>query len=108
MRAAPRDKCMQLAQALIVSKGAPPATYPIALALLLLLPGSVDKTADWSTVIDFAAGVPKKFRDEPEIQEIREFAAAYAGSNLQAIAALDTLIKTEGPTPERLGLRGGR
>jgi hypothetical protein len=108
VRAAPRDKRMRLAQALIASEGAPPATYPIALALLLLLRDSVDKTADWNTVIDFVAGLPKKFRDEPEIQEIREFAAAYAGNNLQAIAALDTLIKTAGPTPERLGLMGGR
>jgi hypothetical protein len=108
VRAAPRDKRMQLAQALIASEGTPPATYPIALALLLLLRDSVDKTADWSTVIDFVAGLPKKFGDEPEIQEIREFAVACAGNNLQAIAALDTLIKTAGPTPERLGLMGGR
>ena len=107
-RAAPRDKRMQTAQALIASEGTPPATYPIALALLLLLRDSVDKSADWNTVIDFVASLPKKFRDEPEIQEIREFAAAYAGNNLQAIAALDTLIKTVGPTPERLGLMGGR
>jgi len=108
VRAAPRDKRMQTAQALIASEGTPPATYPIALALLLLLRDSVDKSADWNTVIDFVASLPKKFRDEPEIQEIREFAAAYAGNNLQAIAALDTLIKTVGPTPERLGLMGGR
>ena len=35
-------------------------------------------------------------------------AVARAGNNLQAIAALDTLIKTMGATPERLGLMGGR
>jgi hypothetical protein len=108
VRAAPRDKRMQLAQALITSEATPPATYPIALALLLLLRDSVDKTVDWNTVIDFVAGLPKRFRDEPEIQEIRQFAAACAGNNLQAIAALDTLIKTMGATPERLGLMGGR
>lgn len=108
VRAAPHAERMQRAQALIASEGTPPATYPIALALLLLLRDSVDKTTDWSCVLDFAAGLPKKFKDVPEIQEIREFAAAYAGNNLQAIAALETLIKTVGPTPERLGLMAGR
>ncbi|WP_128970387.1 tetratricopeptide repeat-containing protein [Bradyrhizobium tropiciagri] len=108
VRAAPHAERMQRAQALIASEGTPPATYPIALALLLLLRDSVDKTTDWSCVLDFAAGLPKKFKDVPEIQEIREFAAAYAGNNLQAIAALETLIRTAGPTPERLGLMGGR
>ncbi|UGX92340.1 hypothetical protein G6321_00042610 [Bradyrhizobium barranii subsp. barranii] len=44
-----------------------PATYPIALALLLLLRDSVEKTTDWHTVIDFAAGLLKKFRNEREI-----------------------------------------
>ncbi|MES5483835.1 hypothetical protein QMZ05_13860 [Bradyrhizobium sp. INPA03-11B] len=108
VRAAPHAERMQRAQALIASEGMPPATYPIALALLLLLRDSVDKTTDWSCVLDFAAGLPNKFKDVPEIQEIREFAAAYAGNNLQAIAALETLIRTAGPTPERLGLMGGR
>ncbi|TWB94863.1 uncharacterized protein DUF4071 [Bradyrhizobium macuxiense] len=108
VRAAPHTERMQRAQALIASEGTPPATYPIALALLLLLRDSVDKTTDWNNVLDFAAGLPNKFKDVPEIQEIREFAAAYAGNNLQAIAALETLIRTAGPTPERLGLMGGR
>ena len=31
-----------------------------------------------------------------------------SGNHFQAIAELDTLIKTLGPTPERLGLMGGR
>ena len=88
VRAAPRDKRMLLAQALIASEGTPPATYPIALALLLLLRDSVDKTADWNTVIDFVAGLPKKFGDEPEIEEIREFAVAYAGNNLKPLPRL--------------------
>ncbi|WP_143278095.1 TRAFs-binding domain-containing protein [Bradyrhizobium sp. UFLA03-84] len=108
VRAAPHAERMQRAQALIARDGRPPATYPIALALLLLLRDSVDKTTDWNSVLDFAAGLPAKFKDVPEIQEIREFAAAYAGNNLQAIAALETLIRRAGPTPERLGLMGGR
>jgi hypothetical protein len=108
VRAAPAHKRMQLAQALVASEGAPPATYPIALALLLLLRDSVDKPADWNAVRDFVGGLPNKFADEPEIQEIRAFAAAQVGNDLPAIAELDTLIKMVGPTPERLGLMGGR
>jgi hypothetical protein len=108
VRAAPSHKRMQLAQALVASEGAPPATYPIALALLLLLRDSINNAVDWNIVLGFVSGLPRKFADEPEIQEIRAFAAAQAGNDLQAIAELDTLIEMAGPTPERLGLMGGR
>jgi hypothetical protein len=108
VRAAPPEKRMQLAQALVASEGTPPATYPIALALLLLLRDSVQKTADWNAVLAFVQGLPQRFADQPEIQEIRAFAAAQTGNDLQAIAELETLIGIVGPTPERLGLIGGR
>ena len=81
VRAAPPRERMQLAQALVASEGTPPATYPIALALLLLLRDSVNKQADWNAMLDFVSGLPKKFADEPEIQEIRAFAAAQAGND---------------------------
>ena len=87
VRAAAANKRMQLAQELVASEGTPPATYPIALALLLLLRDSADNAADWNAVLDFVGGLPKKFADEPEIQEIRAFAAAQAGNDIQAIAA---------------------
>jgi len=108
VRTVARHMRMKRAKELVASEGVPPATYPIALALLLLLRDSVDNSADWNTVVKFAGSLPKRFADEPEIQEIRAFAAAQAGNDLQAIAELDTLIKTAGPTPERLGLMGGR
>jgi tetratricopeptide (TPR) repeat protein len=108
VRAAPPEKRMQLAQALVASEGTPPATYPIALALLLLLRDSVQKTVDWNAVLAFVQGLSQRFADEPEIQEIRAFATAQAGNDLQAIAELETLIGLGGPTPERLGLMGGR
>jgi MAP3K TRAFs-binding domain len=108
VRAVARHMRMKRAKELVASEGAPPATYPIALALLLLLRDSVDSSTDWNAVVDFAGGLPKKFADEPGVQEIRAFAAAKAGSDFQAIAELDTLIKVMGPTPERLGLMGGR
>jgi hypothetical protein len=99
---------MQLAQALVASEGTPPPTYPIALALLLLLRDSVEKTADWNAVLAFVQGLPRRFAEEPEIREIRAFAKAQAGNDLQAIAELEALIGTMGPTPERLGLLGSR
>jgi MAP3K TRAFs-binding domain len=108
VRVAPPERRMQLAQALVASEGTPPATYPIALALLLLLRDSVQKTVDWNAVLAFVQGLPRRFAEEPEIQEIRAFAAALAGDDLQAIAELETLISIVGPTPERLGLIGGR
>jgi hypothetical protein len=108
VRIALPEKRMQLAQALITSEGTPPATYPIALALLLLLRDSVQKTADWNAVLAFVQGLPQRFADEPEIQEIRAFATAQTGQDLQAIAELETLIGRVGPSPERLGLMGGR
>jgi MAP3K TRAFs-binding domain len=108
VRVAPPERRMQLAQALVASEGTPPATYPIALALLLLLRDSVKETADWNAVLTFVQSLPRRFADQSEIQEIRAFAAAQAGNDLQAIAELETLIGIVGPTPERLGLMGGR
>jgi tetratricopeptide (TPR) repeat protein len=108
VRAAPAKARMQLTQKLVASEGTPPATYPIALALLLLLRDSVNTSADWNVVLDFVLSLPSKFADEPEILENRAFAAAQAGNDVQAIAELETLIELVGPSPERLGLLGGR
>jgi hypothetical protein len=108
VRVVPLAKRMQLAQDLVASEGNPPATYPFALALLLLLRDSVDAPADWNIVLDYVHKLPNKFADEPEVQENRAFAAAQAGNDVQAIAELETLIEVAGPTPERLGLMGGR
>jgi hypothetical protein len=108
VRAAPPGERMRRAQELIATEGHPPATYPIALALLTLLRDSVVTVADWNVVLDFVGNLPVHFANESEILEIRAFAAAQAGNNTQAIAELQTLIDLTGPTPERLGLMGGR
>jgi hypothetical protein len=108
VRAAPAAARMQLAQQLVASDGAPPATYPISLALLMLLRDSINTPADWTVVLDFVRKLPNRFADEPAMQENRAFAAAQAGNDLQAIAEIETLIEIAGPTPERLGLLGGR
>jgi hypothetical protein len=108
VRVAPAKTRMQLAQQLVATEGNPPATYPRALALVLLLRDSVDTTADWAVVLDFLNKLPNNFADEPEMQENRAFAAAQTGNDLQAIGEIETLIQLAGPTPERLGLLGGR
>jgi tetratricopeptide (TPR) repeat protein len=108
VRAAPPKERMQRAQDLIARKGNPPATYPMALALLMLLRDSASTAANWTVVLDFVRKLPPRFADEPEIQENRAFAAAQTGNDVQAIAELETLIDLIGPTPERLGLLGGR
>lgn len=108
VRATPTDQRMARAQALIATEGSPPATYAKALALLLMLRDCVNDAADWNIVLDFIGKLPERFSNEPEVQENRAFAAAQAGDDIQAIAEIQTLIDFAGPTPERLGLMGGR
>jgi len=108
VRAAAPDQRMARAQALIATEGSPPATYAKALALLLMLRDCVNDAADWNIVLDFISKLPDRFANEPEVQENRAFAAAQAGDDIQAIAEIQTLIDFAGPTPERLGLMGGR
>ena len=108
VRATPPEERMRKARDLIASDGNPPATYPMALALLMLLRDSVNTAADWNVVLEYVRKLPGRFVDEPEVQENRAFAAAQAGNDIQAIAELQTLIDTMGPTPERFGLLGGR
>jgi hypothetical protein len=108
VRAALQSVRMQQAQALIASDGSPPSTYPVALALLLMLRDSVEDAADWNVMLDFIRGLPAEFASQPEVVELRAFAISQVGNDAQAIAELQTLIDTGGPTPERLGLLGGR
>jgi tetratricopeptide (TPR) repeat protein len=108
VRAAPRDQRMGKARELVASDGSPPKTYPMALTLMMLLRDCVDTVADWNVVLDFVHMLPDRFAGEPEVLENRAFADAQAGNNVQAVAELQTLIETIGPSPERFGLLGGR
>jgi hypothetical protein len=108
VRAAQVKERMQKAQNLIANECNPPANYPKVIALTLLLRDCANTAADWNVVLDFVRNLPDKFADGPQIQENRAFAAAQTGDDVQAIAELQTLIDLMGPTPERLGLLGGR
>src|SRR5262245_17408381 len=66
VRAAPAVQRMQLAQQLIQADGTPPATYPVALSLVLLLRDCIQTKADWNVLLDFLQKLPKSFADEPE------------------------------------------
>jgi hypothetical protein len=108
VRAAPRAERLRKAQELIASDGAPPATYSVALALMLLLRDCANTVDDWNIVINFLHKLPPRFAQEPEVLEHRAFAISQTGNDVQAIAELETLVDTIGQTPERFGLLGGR
>ena len=108
VRAAPRGERMARAQALVQQCSKGPMLGSVALALALLLRDCADTTADWGTVVTFIDGLPAELRALHEITEQRALALSNAGQLLEAIAALQALVDTAGPTQERLGLLGGR
>jgi len=107
VRAAPRTMRMQMARQLIASDGSPPPTYPVVLALLLLLRDSVVIKDDWAFVLDFVRALPAAFASQPEVLEHQAFVVSHCGNGAEAIAILETLIARRGATSERLGLLGG-
>ena len=108
VRALPRATRFASASKLAENYGKPPVTSPTALALLLLLRDSADAAQDWQWITDFLAKLPADIREIVEVREIDAFATANAGKPIEAIAKLEALIALSGPTPERLGLLGGR
>jgi hypothetical protein len=108
VRAAPRSERMELAKKLVATDGIPPIAYPVALALLGLMRDSAVTTEHSKFVLDFARTLPREFREQAEAREQLVFAAAYKTNLAEVIAELETLIATNGPTPERLGMLGGR
>src|SRR5262249_47917292 len=81
---------------------------PTVLALLRLLKDSPDSSSDWSWISDFIEKLPPDIADLEEVRETNAFALSNAGKPIDAIAKLEELIARSGPTPERLGLLGGR
>jgi tetratricopeptide (TPR) repeat protein len=108
IRAAPRAQRMQLAQELAARHAGRPLIAPAAIALLRLLGDCADVEQDWGAVVTFIDGLPANLTGLPEVKEQRALACSYAGRHIDAIAELERLIADFGPTPERLGLLGGR
>jgi tetratricopeptide (TPR) repeat protein len=108
IRALPLSGRMAEARNLAKKCGTLPIRAPVAIALVRTLRESVNKPDDGSAILDFIAKLPKNLADEAEFREHRAFALSNAGQYVDAIAELETLIECFGPTPERLGLLGGR
>jgi hypothetical protein len=62
----------------------------------------------WAATLQFVAGLPDGTRRLPLVREQELLARAETGQAIDAIGHLEELIATEGETPERQGLIGGR
>lgn len=82
----------------------PPIIPAVALEVLYVLRDCVD----WSSVLSYIDQLPDALRRLPVVREQRSLAASKTGDHRNAIAALEELIRTNGPTSEREGLIGGR
>ena len=107
-RTVPLPARMARAQELVATYSVPPMLPTVALALLMLLRASVYKPDDWKIVIDFIGKLPDELTTLTQVREQQAFARSHTGKHLEAIAEIDALIQEFGPTPERLGLLGGR
>jgi hypothetical protein len=99
---------MPAAKALADEACRPPMTAPTGLAVVRLLKDSADTADDWMWLTNFVARLPADIASLQEVRETNAFAFANAGKPIEAIAALEELMALSGPTPERLGLLGGR
>jgi hypothetical protein len=108
VRALPLEQRMGRAKELVDAYWKPPATQLTALTLLRMLRDSVSNEADWTWLTDFIAKLPPEVAGQEAVREIDALAVSNAGNPVDAIAKLEALILTSGPTPERLGLLGGR
>lgn len=62
----------------------------------------------WKQILDLVATLPAKITEQTNVTELVNLAKSKRGSHLEAVAALETLIRDAGPTSEREGLLGGR
>jgi len=108
VRAAPRKQRLELARDLVARYSGALMTPPVAIALMLLLRDCADAPGDWNVLLGFIGSMPEELKSLTEVSEQRALALSYAGWHVEAIAALEALVATSGPTQERLGLLGGR
>jgi hypothetical protein len=108
IRALSPPQRMAQAKLLVARYGQPPITTPVAIALVRALRESVANREDWDVVLTFIGGLPEDLGTEAEFREQRAFALSNAGRYLESITELEAVIERFGPSPERLGLLGGR
>ncbi len=81
-----------------------PVVAAVALEVLYLL----RDCAEWHDALDYIASLPAALATLPVVVEQRCLIESKSGNHRMAIAALEELVKTQGPTAERMGLIGGR
>jgi len=104
VRTAPSDQQQALAvEVLKESSGAP--LPPLAAYSLLKL---FEHLGAWQQIVDLVPQLPADVAKQPSVSELTSLARSKLGNHRDAIAALEALIATAGPTSEREGLLGGR
>ena len=100
-----RNACGDSARELAGRYARDASVHPsVAMELLYLL----RDCAGWGEVLEFTERIPESLRDLPVVREQRYLALSKTGSHLEAVGALEELIRTLGSTSEREGLLGGR
>jgi hypothetical protein len=107
-RLAPQAERAARVQELVAAHGVPPLTSPVALTLVRLMLDSAEQPADWESLLDFIGKLPDEIAEQPEVREKRAFALSGLKKEADSIGELEGLVAAAGPTPERLGLIGGR
>lgn len=108
IRSLPLDQRMPAAKRLAKEACEPPVMAHTALAVVKLLYDCANDVPDWTWVSEFMTRLPADIAEIEEISEKSVFACAKAENSDEAIAKLEALIVMSGPTPERLGILGGR
>jgi tetratricopeptide (TPR) repeat protein len=84
------------------------ARQPVVPAVALEIMYLLRDYAEWQDALAFIDGLPQPIRALPVVHEQRCLVQSKTGNHLEAIGALEELIKTSGATSEREGLLGGR
>ncbi len=108
VRATPKSGRMVAAQALAEQSINARTTPTDAIALIRLVRDCVDSKTDWGQLAGLIERLPSNIAEIQEVREIYAFALANSGNIANAIAKLEEIVALSGPTPERLGLLGGR
>jgi MAP3K TRAFs-binding domain len=108
VRATAKGDRLTAAQALAQQSISARTASSDAIALIRLVKDCVDDKQDWAWLADFIKKLPADIADIEEVRETFAFALANSGNVAEAIAKLEELLVLAGPSPERLGLLGGR
>ena len=108
VRAIAKSSRMAAAKALAVETVNAHMAPSDAISVMRLVKNCVDDKQDWAWLADFTKKLPSTIANIEEVRETYAFALANSGNVTEAIAKLEELLALSGPTPERLGLLGGR